>query len=235
MLMHVVWWDKNFAAPRQHYLNMFPGTEDFLWDDPWFRRRCGGNEHFVVDVWQIEMANWKRELANQIKVLADDTSPAILLRPTEHSPFGRHDLRDFFGTRTTRVFAWAQGETLPCLFYVSLNDTPSIVLQSYIPIARHVLGPDYGDDNIVEVWTPRAEGWSRLHITSAITFSAYHTSLLVRFPGAAKIRGSGRRIANLQRETFEGWLNELIEESIDDDANKAAEASRLTKKRRGMD
>ena len=126
--MHVI---QNFAAPRQHYLNMFPGTEDFLWDDPWFRRRCGGNEHFVVDVWQIEMANWKRELANQIKVLADDTSPAILLRPTEHSPLcaglgeelalldisrgrgeetlcGRHDLRDFFGTRTTRVFAWAQ-------------------------------------------------------------------------------------------------------------------------------
>ena len=108
MYVRVVWWERvrvsvalrrrhlhvysqrpkqNFAAPRQHYFKVALGGKECLWEDAWFRRRCGGNEVKVVDIWQIEAGNWVRKLASEITITVENPWCTILLRPTEDSPY----------------------------------------------------------------------------------------------------------------------------------------------------
>ena len=123
--------EQDFFPAHQHYYQAREGSQVYLWDHPWLRKRCGDAGNLLLDVWEPEIGNWRTTLAQHLVVIADEQVPAILIRPAERPPtcFGlgqeitlleqtrglescdglaKQDLRPTEDTPTMRLYAWGK-------------------------------------------------------------------------------------------------------------------------------
>ena len=150
---------------------------------------------------------------------------------------GKQDLRTDEVTRTMRVLAWGkvsspvarsrhrltvwtQGPQDPFMYYISADCQVDINLTAYPAIVQHVLGVGHPANSQLEIWNAEVEAWRVQDTRLPVNVDRHRSMLLVRYPANGAIRGAGRRIAALQRESFSKWLLQRLDEYVDGDADE---------------
>ena len=129
----------------------------------------------------------------------------------------------------------------PKLYYIDLRAEAQLLLSEFPAIVQHVLGEDADSNMRVEIWSPEHESWRGQLASTPILFDRTHTLILVRYPANGHLRGVGRRIVILQRQSFSKWLLDRLDEYVDGDADEvgapkmsteAADGSRVAQNHR---
>ena len=113
-----------------------------------------------------------------------------------------------------------QGSEDPCIYYTSKRSNGELLLASFPTLIEHVLGKGVADNACVEIWHAEQESWRTQLVGAPVLVDRAYTILLVRYPGNGHLRGLGRRIAILQRQSFSKWLLERLDEYVDGDADE---------------
>ncbi|KAI0746125.1 hypothetical protein C8Q76DRAFT_790421 [Earliella scabrosa] len=254
--IRALYWDKDFLPPHQHYYVAAKGTQVYLWDDAWLRKRCSDAGNLLLDIWEPEVGNWRASLAQHLVVIADEQLPVVLIRPSERRPlcFGlaqeitlleetrgleagkclaKHDFRPPEGesTPTLHLYAWGKGSEDPVLYYIGVPDDWQVQLCAFPAILEHVVGPDVGQHQDVEIWNAEIEAWRRHAISVPVLVDRARTLLLMRYPANGLGRAVGQWIAIMQRQSFSKWLLARLDEYIDAEADEAGSQSHLPTKR----